>query len=180
MMGRAVVEDEAMRRQYPDRPIVAVGVAVCRGEQVLIARRGRAPSKGVWTVPGGCVQLGERMADAAAREVREECGIEVLVGDAVDALDNVVRDEQGRIRFHFAIVDFAARYVSGKLQPNDELMDAAWVTPDQFDAYRVPDKARRVLFKALALSQERGLEEAPRTGAAKTGQQRPSSVPRSR
>lgn len=137
------------KREYPERPIVAVGVAVCRKGCVLIVQRGRAPSKGVWTVPGGAVDLGETMRQAAAREVQEECGIEVEVGEVVGILDNVVRDEQARIRYHYAIIDFAARHTSGELRPNDELMDAAWITPAEFDAYGVPAKAREVLLNAL-------------------------------
>jgi ADP-ribose pyrophosphatase YjhB (NUDIX family) len=138
-----------MKREYPERPIVAVGAAVCREGRVLIVQRGRAPSKGVWTVPGGAVHLGETMREAAAREVREECGIEIDVGPVVGILDNVVRDERGGIRYHYAIVDFGAQYVSGHLRPNDELMGATWVTPAEFDAYGVPGKAREVLLKAL-------------------------------
>ena len=142
-----------MRREYPDQPIVAVGAAVCHDGQVLIVQRGRSPSKGVWTVPGGAVHLGETMKEAVAREIREECAIEVQVDEVVGILDNVIRDEDGRVRYHYAIVDFAARYVNGVLRPNDELMDAAWITPDQFDTYGVPDKAREVILKALELYQ---------------------------
>ena len=138
-----------MKREYPERPIVAVGAAVFHDGQVLIVQRGKAPSKGVWTVPGGAVELGETMRQAAAREVKEECGIKVEVGEVAGILDNVVRDEQGRIRYHYAIVDFAARYTSGELCPNDELMNAAWITPTEFDAYGVPAKARKVLLSAL-------------------------------
>jgi 8-oxo-dGTP diphosphatase len=138
-----------VKREYPDRPIVAVGAAVCRGGRVLIVQRGREPSLGKWTVPGGIVDLGERMREAAAREVREECGIEVTVGPVVGTLDHIVRDENGSIRFHYAIVDFAATHVSGELRLNDELMGAAWVTPDQFDEYDVSPKARAVLLGAL-------------------------------
>jgi ADP-ribose pyrophosphatase YjhB (NUDIX family) len=89
------------------------------------------------------------MAQAAAREVKEECNIEIEVGEVVGTLDNVIRDEQGRVRYHYAIVDFAARYVSGHLNPNGELLGATWVTPDEFDDYRVPTKARAVLLNAL-------------------------------
>lgn len=138
-----------MKREYPERPIVAVGAAVCRHGRVLIVQRGKAPSKGVWTVPGGAVDLGEPMRQAAAREVREECSIEINVGKVVGILDNVVRDEQGRIRYHYAIVDFAAQYVTGELDPSDELMDAAWIESEEFDLYQVPSKARQILLAAL-------------------------------
>ncbi|MFL7811407.1 MAG: NUDIX hydrolase [Anaerolineae bacterium] len=140
-----------MSRTYPERPIVAVGAAVCRGERVLVVQRGREPSLGRWTLPGGAVDLGERMRDAAAREVREECGIEIEVGEVVTVLDNIVRDEHGAVRYHYAIVDFAARYVSGELVPNEELTGAAWITPAQFDAYDVASKAQAALHRALHL-----------------------------
>ena len=138
-----------MKREYPDQPVVAVGAAVCRDGKVLVVRRGREPSRGIWTVPGGVVDLGERMSAAAAREVREECGLYIDVGRAIGTLDNIVRDRDETIRYHYAIIDFAARYVSGELQISDELMDAAWITPDQFDEYDLSPKARAVLLEAL-------------------------------
>lgn len=138
-----------LSRTYPDRPIVAVGAAVCWAERVLVVQRGREPSLGRWTLPGGAVDLGERMRDAAAREVCEECGIEIEVGDVVGVLDNIVLDEDGAVRYHYAIVDFAARYVSGQLAPNEELTGAAWITPAQFGEYNVAPKAQAVLRQAL-------------------------------
>jgi len=89
------------------------------------------------------------MRDAAAREVREECGIEVEVGEVIAVLDNIVRDEDGAVRYHYAIVDFAARYVGGELSPNEELTGAVWITPAQFDEYDVAPKARAALREAL-------------------------------
>ena len=150
-----------MRREYPDRPIVAVGAAVCWGERVLVVQRAREPSFGVWTVPGGMVDLGERLQEAAVREVREECGIEIEAGPVVEVIDNIVRDDEGRVRFHYTIVDLAARYVGGDLAPNDELMDAAWITPEQFEAYGVRPKAQAVLRKALSLAGDRLLPPDP-------------------
>jgi ADP-ribose pyrophosphatase YjhB (NUDIX family) len=91
------------------------------------------------------------MRQAAAREVREECSIEVEVGDVVGILDNIIHDEQGRTHYHYAIVDFAARYTHGTLHASDELMGADWVTPAEFDAYGVPTKAREILLSALKL-----------------------------
>jgi 8-oxo-dGTP diphosphatase len=139
-----------------------VGAAVVRGDQVLVVRRGREPSLGKWTLPGGAVDLGEGMRDAAAREVREECGIEVDVGEVVTVLDNIVRDEDGAVRYHYAIVDFAARYLSGELAPNEELTGATWITPAQFDAYGVAPKAqaalRRALYVAAAQPDEASLQ----------------------
>jgi 8-oxo-dGTP diphosphatase len=140
-----------MSREYPNRPVVAVGAAVCREGHVLLVRRGRPPGVGTWTVPGGGVDLGERMEEAAIREVREECGVEIEVGEVVGVLDHIVRDEDGRTRYHYAIVDFGARYVSGTLSPNEELLDATWVTPDQLEAYGVADAAQKALLRALAL-----------------------------
>ncbi|MBN1642959.1 MAG: NUDIX hydrolase [Anaerolineae bacterium] len=148
-----------MSRTYPDRPIVAVGAAVCRGEQVLVVQRAREPSRGVWTVPGGVVDLGEEMAQAAAREVREECGIAVEVGAVVGVIDNIVRDADGAVRYHYAIIDYAARYLSGELAPNDELAGAAWITPAQFDTYRISPRVRPILLAALR-------EGAPTQGSA--------------
>jgi 8-oxo-dGTP diphosphatase len=143
-----------LSRAYPERPIVAVGAAVCRGEHVLVVQRGREPSLGRWTLPGGAVDLGERMRDAAAREVREECGIEVEIGEVVAILDNIVHDEDGAVRYHYAIVDFAARYLGGQLAPNEELTGAAWITPAQFDRYDVAPKARAALRDALRVVAE--------------------------
>lgn len=147
-----------MSREYPDRPIVAVGAAVCREGRVLIVRRGRPPGVGIWTVPGGGVDLGERMADAAIREVREECGIEITVGDWLDIFEFLQRDDAGRVQYHYVIIDFVAAYVSGEVRAASDVLDARWVAVNDLDTFALPVKTREVIGKAIS----RRITHAPR------------------
>lgn len=116
-------------RAYPAAPVPAVGAVVVRGGAVLLVRRARAPSRGVWAVPGGRVELGETLAEAAEREVREETGVRVRAGEPVWSFDSVVRDSQGRIAFHYVIVDLLADYVAGEPRARDDALAACWVRP---------------------------------------------------
>ena len=115
-----------MRREYPAAPIVAVGVIIREDDRILLIRRGKEPSKGCWTFPGGAVELGERLSDAARREAREETGLEVEIGEVATVLDNVVRDETGGIHYHYVIIDYFARPTGGSLQSATDVSDARW------------------------------------------------------
>jgi ADP-ribose pyrophosphatase YjhB (NUDIX family) len=104
-------------REYPDRPWIGIGVAAFRGDAVLLVRRARPPRLGAWSLPGGAQHLGERVQDTARRELREETGIEVgplLLAEVIDAL---TADAEGRLRFHYTIIDFAARWTAGEALP---------------------------------------------------------------
>ena len=120
-----------MSREYPERPIVAVGGVVWHEGRVLLAQRGKAPGYGTWSIPGGAVQLGEPLREAVAREVKEECAVEVAVGEIVDAIDRVVRDAEGRVQYHYIILD-AAR----------------WVAPNEFADYGLTPAALAVIARA--------------------------------
>lgn len=139
-----------MKREYPDQPVVAVGVAVRRDGRVLVVQRARQPGEGQWTLPGGVVELGERMELAAAREVYEECGLVVEVRDVLGVVDRIEYDEAGRLRYHYAIVDFLADYADGELHLNQELRNAVWADAAQLDDYPLSPLARAMLLKALA------------------------------
>jgi ADP-ribose pyrophosphatase YjhB (NUDIX family) len=113
-------------RDYPSQPIVGVGVVVWHGRQVLLVKRSKPPRAGQWSLPGGAQHLGETLADAAAREVREETGIEIALGEIIATLDLIDRDEQGRVRHHYTLVDFTAEAHSSGLKAGDDAAAARW------------------------------------------------------
>ena len=119
-------------RNYPAAPVPAVGAVVVHDGSVLLVRRGRAPARGVWAVPGGRVELGETLAEAAEREVREETGVSVRAGEPIWSFDSVIRDEDGRVAFHYVIVDLLAEYVEGEPRARDDALEARWARPEDF------------------------------------------------
>lgn len=114
--------------KYPVQPTLAVGAIVFKENKVLLVRRGKAPAKGLWTIPGGSVKLGETLKDAAEREIVEETGIQVEAGAPVYSFELIERDDNGDVQFHYYIVDLEAEYISGKITPGDDAEDAAWMT----------------------------------------------------
>jgi 8-oxo-dGTP diphosphatase len=116
-------------RTYPTRPYLAVSAAIFRDGRVLIVRRGRPPAHGLYTLPGGGVELGETLEEAVIREVREETGLEIAPVDLVGFRQAIARDAEGRVERHFVILPFAARWVQGEISLNEELAEAHWLTP---------------------------------------------------
>ncbi|MCX7839666.1 MAG: NUDIX hydrolase [Anaerolineae bacterium] len=141
-------------RDYPARPIAGVGVIVCKDDAVLLIRRGKPPRAGEWGIPGGVVELGETWRDAARREVREECGIEIRIEAIADAVDIIVHDDAARVQYHYALVDFAASYVSGDLRASSDVLEARWVAFSELHHFPLPDKTRAVIRKAMRRKME--------------------------
>lgn len=128
---------ETKDRRRARRPVAAVGVVVFRGDRVLLVRRGRAPSRGLWAVPGGAVEEGETLAEAAEREVREETGVIVKAREPVHAFDAISRGADGEVEHHYVVVDLLADYVGGEPLAGDDAAEAAWVTVEQLGALAV-------------------------------------------
>ena len=138
-----------MKREYPEAPIVSVALIVRRDSRALIVQRGTQPNKGRWTIPGGAVDVGEHLRDTGRREVREECGIDVTVGDLAGVFEAIVPDGAGRVHYHYVIIDYLAEYVSGDLTPASDIVDARWVTLEQLGEYDITERARHVLEDVL-------------------------------
>ena len=142
-----------MRREYPQAPIVTAGGIVFNGTGVLLVQRNKEPNKGRWSLPGGAIELGETARQAIEREVREECGLVVQAGEVVQVLDILQRDSAGTLRFHYVVIDFLCKYVSGELSAGDDAADVRWVQPGEFDALNVLQRTRDVITKARAMLQ---------------------------
>lgn len=141
-------------REYPTFPIPGVGVVCFLGESVLLVRRGKEPRRGEWSIPGGAVELDETTREAALREFGEECGGACELGGLIEVLDLIQRDEQGRIKYHYVLIDFWGEWLGGQLKAGDDVMDAHWVSPRELDSYGLPSWTRAVIEKAIALRKE--------------------------
>jgi len=116
-----------MGRGYPAAPVVAVGVILFDGDRVLLVRRAHPPAAGRWSVPGGRVELGESLEEAAARELLEETGLRATLGPPVVLLDRVVRDAAGQVAYHYAIVDFLGTAPVGEVRAASDALEARFV-----------------------------------------------------
>ena len=117
-------------RTYPDRPFLAVSAAIVRDDRVLLVRRARFPAQGLFTLPGGVVEVGETLAEAVTREVREETALVVEPIGLAGLREHIQRDGENRVERHFVILAFAARWIAGAPQLNAELAEARWLKPE--------------------------------------------------
>jgi ADP-ribose pyrophosphatase YjhB (NUDIX family) len=145
-------------REYPARPIASAAAVILRGErvpgviEVILVQRGFPPRKGIWTFPGGAVEVGETVREACAREVLEETGLTVHVGPVIEAVD-VMQADEARWRYHYTIMDFLAELdpASGPLCAGSDACDARWVAVDTLEPYDLTPVALHVLRRALWL-----------------------------
>jgi len=138
---------------YPAHPRVAVGAVIFKDEKILMVLRGKPPAENTWSIPGGCVELGETLQEAAKRETIEETGILILVREPVYTFDVIERDENGHARFHYVIVDLAADYVSGEPRPGDDAVDVSWISPEDMKNYNVSAATRKLLAQCYGFGE---------------------------
>jgi ADP-ribose pyrophosphatase YjhB (NUDIX family) len=138
--------------EYPNRPLVGVGVVVIKGGRVLLIRRGKPPRAGAWSLPGGRQRLGETVREAARRELREETGIEAVVTELLDVVDSITRDDGGTIAYHYTLVDFLAEWRAGEARAGGDAAEAVWAGIDDLARYDLWDETQRLIRLGLARS----------------------------
>ncbi len=134
-----------MQRQYPAQPLVGVGAIIMRKGKMMIVKRGNEPAKGLWSVPGGVVELGEHLHDAVKREVKEETGLDIVIERLVDAVDSIVFDDQGLIQYHYVLLDYLCRPCGGTLKASDDVQELRWVQLDALQSLPITPSLNRVI-----------------------------------
>ena len=130
---------------------MGVGAVIVRDDRAIIIKRANEPYKGQWSIPGGRVELGESLADAVRREMREETGLEVQVGTVIEVFERIQREHEG-VRYHFVIIDYLCRCTGGALCAGDDAEDAVWVTSEELNRYDIRESAKAVIRKGLAMA----------------------------
>ena len=138
-------------REYPARPLVGVGAVVLKPDAVLLVRRGRPPAMGLWSIPGGAQRVGETAEEGARRELGEETGLVAGVLHLVAHVDSIHRDADGRIRYHYTILDFAGAWTGGEPAAGGDVADARFVPFAELGAYALWSEAMRVIEAARVL-----------------------------
>jgi 8-oxo-dGTP diphosphatase len=137
-------------RKYPKRPIIAVSAVIKNAEKkVLIVRRAKSPGKGLWSLPGGAVKLGEKLEDALEREIQEECGISIEIKKLIGAFDRIFFDEQNIAKYHYVILDYLCYTKADKIFPASDVDDFSWITIDEVNNFKFTTGVKEFLIEGF-------------------------------
>ncbi len=142
-------------REYPPVPLVGVGALIVKDGRIIVVRRGKPPSMGEWSIPGGRVEVGETLRDAVAREALEETGLNVVPGELVEVLERIIRDGEGRIHYHYVLADYLCTVIDGEPTPGSDVLDAMWADNNELESLKMAPITIRVIRKALDMAQDR-------------------------
>jgi 8-oxo-dGTP diphosphatase len=144
-----------MQREYPEQPLVGVGAIVIENSRVVLVKRAHPPLQNQWSIPGGVLEVGELVREAAVREAREETGLTVEPGELLGVFDRVLRDGNDRVQYHYVLVDFLCRRVSGELTAAGDAAAARWFTRDELSILNLAEDTLEVVLKGLDRAAQR-------------------------
>ncbi len=138
-----------MNREYPEVPLIGVGAIIVDGDRVLLIRRGQAPLLGEWSLPGGLVECGETLREATIREAREETGLAVEAVEMLGVYERIIRNDDGRARYHYVRIDFLCRQVGGDLKAASDAAGVDWFQREELPALKLRPDTHEVVLKGL-------------------------------
>lgn len=138
-----------MKRDYPEQPLIGVGAVIVSAGRALLVRRNTEPLRGEWSVPGGLLELGERLRDGVRREALEETGLEVEPGEVLDVFDSIFTDPLGRTQYHYVLVDYLCRPLAGEARAGSDVSDVRWVALEALPAMGLRQTVEQVVRKGI-------------------------------
>jgi 8-oxo-dGTP diphosphatase len=141
-------------RKYPDRPYVGIGGIIVHEGRVVLVKRRFEPLAGQWSIPGGAVETGETLEACLIREMAEETGFVVEVGPVVEVLDRITNDDEGRVVYHFVLIDYLCRPVAGELRAGSDVAEAVLAERSELAQYELTEKALSVIERALEMARD--------------------------
>jgi len=139
-----------MNREFPDRPFVGIGAVIIVDDRVVLVKRTHPPIQGEWSIPGGVLEVGELVRDAAIREAREETGLMVEPGELLGVFDRVLRDPEQRVQYHYVLIDFLCRVVGGELHAASDAAEVRWFKREELPALKLAEDTQEVILKGFA------------------------------
>ena len=139
-----------MQREFPEVPLVGVGAIIIEDARIVLVKRGHPPLQAEWSIPGGLVEVGELVREAAIREAREETGLTIEPGELLGVYDRVLRDTEQRVQYHYVLIDFLCRRVAGDLAAASDAAEARWFSREELPALRLAEDTQDVIRKGFA------------------------------
>jgi 8-oxo-dGTP diphosphatase len=139
-----------MKREFPEMPLVGVGAIIIEGERVVLVKRAHPPIQGQWSIPGGVLEVGEMVREAAIREAREETGLIVEPGELLGVYDRILHDAEKRVQYHYVLIDFLCRRLGGELSAASDAAEVRWFTREELPALNLAEDTQDVIRKGFA------------------------------
>jgi ADP-ribose pyrophosphatase YjhB (NUDIX family) len=138
-----------VRREFPELPLVGVGAIIIEGDRVLLVKRAHPPIQGQWSIPGGVLEVGEMVREAAVREALEETGLTVEAGELLGVYDRILRDPERRVQYHYVLIDFLCRRVGGELLAASDAAEVRWFRREELPVLRLAEDTLEVIEKGF-------------------------------